>query len=76
MIDGMTGDQRFFLAFAQSWRTKIRDAAQRNRIATDVHAPARFRVMTVRNIDAWYGPFNVTTGQKMYLDPKDRVRIW
>ncbi len=76
VIDGMTGDQRFFLAFAQSWRTKIRDAAQRNRIATDVHAPARFRVMTVRNIDAWYGPFNVTTGQKMYLDPKDRVRIW
>ncbi|MBS0199279.1 MAG: M13 family metallopeptidase [Proteobacteria bacterium] len=76
VIDGMTGDQRFFLAFAQSWRTKIRDAAQRNRIATDVHAPARFRVMTVRNIDAWYGPFNVTAGQKMYLDPKDRVRIW
>ena len=76
VIDGMTGDQRFFLAFAQSWRSKIRDAAQRNRIATDVHAPARFRVMTVRNMDAWYAPFNVTTGQKMYLDPKDRVRIW
>ncbi|PNS08621.1 M13 family metallopeptidase [Solilutibacter silvestris] len=76
VIDGMTGDQRFFLAFAQSWRTKMRDATLRNRIATDVHAPARFRIMTVRNIDGWYAPFNVVAGQKMYLDPKDRVRIW
>jgi predicted metalloendopeptidase len=74
--DGFTGEQRFFIAFGQSWRSKMREAAMRNRIATDGHAPAQYRTATVRNIDAWYTAFSVTPGQKMYLAPKDRVRIW
>lgn len=76
VIDGLTGDQRFFLAFAQSWREKIRDAALRQRIATDVHAPAAQRVATVRNIDAWYAAFDVKPGRRLYLAPKDRVGVW
>ncbi|MBS0558216.1 MAG: M13 family metallopeptidase [Proteobacteria bacterium] len=75
-IDGLTGDQRFFLAFGQDWRSKIRDAALRQRIATDVHAPAQFRAQTVRNIDAWYAAFDVTSGEKLYLAPDQRVKIW
>jgi putative endopeptidase len=74
--DGFTGEQRFFIAFAQSWRAKMREAALRNRIATDGHAPAPYRAATVRNLDAWYTAFSVTPNQKMYLAPKDRVRIW
>ena len=76
VIDGLSGDQRFFLAFAQSWRTKMREKALRARIATDVHAPAPWRVLTVRNLDAWYGPFKVQPGQKLYLTPEQRVHVW
>ena len=76
VINGMTGDQRFFLAFAQSWRTKTRDAALRAQIAGDVHAPGSFRVHTVRNVDAWYKAFDVKEGQKLYLKPDERVRVW
>jgi len=76
VIDGLTGDQRFFLAFGQAWRGKIRDAAQRQRLATDVHAPGDFRAETVRNLDPWYPAFEVKPGEKLYLAPKDRVRIW
>lgn len=76
VIDGLSGDQRFFLAFGQAWRSKIRDAALRQRLATDVHAPADFRAQTVRNLDAWYPAFEVRPGQKLYLDPKARVKIW
>ncbi|TAL71945.1 MAG: M13 family peptidase [Rhodanobacter sp.] len=76
VIDGLTGDQRFFLAFGQAWRSKIRDAAQRQRLATDVHAPAQFRALTVRNLDAWYPAFNVKQGEKLYLAPTQRVKIW
>ncbi len=76
VIDGLTGDQRFFLAFGQAWRTKMRDAALRQRLATDVHAPAQFRAETVRNLDQWYPAFEVKPGEKMYLAPKDRVKIW
>lgn len=76
VIDGLTGDQRFFLAFAQSWRTKMREKALRARIATDVHAPAPWRVLTVRNLDAWYGPLKVQPGQKLYLTPEQRVHVW
>ena len=76
VIDGLSGDQRFFLAFGQAWRSKIRDAAQRQRLATDVHAPAEFRALTVRNLDAWYPAFNVQPGQKLYLAPDQRVKIW
>jgi putative endopeptidase len=76
VIDGLSGDQRFFLAFGQAWRSKIRDAAQRQRLATDVHAPAEFRAQTVRNIDGWYAAFDVKPGEKLYLAPDDRVKIW
>lgn len=76
VIDGLTGDQRFFLAFGQAWRSKIRDAALRQRLNTDVHAPAQFRALTVRNLDAWYPAFDVKPGQKLYLAPEQRVKIW
>jgi putative endopeptidase len=76
VIDGLTGDQRFFLAFAQSWRTKMRDTTLRSRVATDVHAPAHFRIFTARNIDGWYPAFGVKPGQKLYLAPNQRVKVW
>jgi putative endopeptidase len=76
VIDGLTGDQRFFIAYAQSWATKMRDEALKARIATDGHAPGNYRALTVRNIDAWYNAFNVKPGDKLYLAPKDRVKIW
>ncbi|HEU0276492.1 MAG TPA: M13 family metallopeptidase [Rhodanobacteraceae bacterium] len=76
VIDGLTGDQRFFIAFAQAWRSKMRDAALRQRLATDVHAPAPFRAETVRNLDPWYRAFDVTPGEKLYLAPDQRVKIW
>jgi predicted metalloendopeptidase len=76
VIAGLTGDQRFFLAYAQSWATKMREEQLRQRIATDGHAPGQFRGLTVRNIDAWYPAFNVKPGQKLYLAPDARVRIW
>ncbi len=76
VIDGLTGDQRFFIAFAQGWLTKMREPALRNRIATDGHAPGNFRALTVRNVDAWYPAFNVQPGQKLYLAPDQRVKVW
>lgn len=75
-VDGLSGDQRFFIAFGQAWRSKIRDAALRQRLATDVHAPAQFRAETVRNLDPWYQAFDVRSGQKLYLAPDQRVKIW
>jgi putative endopeptidase len=74
--DGFTGDQQFFIAFGQDWGSKARDAALRRQILTDSHAPARYRADTVRNIDAWYPAFNVKPGEKLFLAPPDRVRIW
>ena len=76
VIDGMTGDQRFFLAYAQAWRAKQRDAALRAQVVGDGHAPGRWRALTVRNIDAWYDAFKVGPEQKLYLAPEARVRIW
>jgi putative endopeptidase len=76
VIGGLTGDERFFLAYAQSWRVKIRDAELRQRLSTDVHAPDNIRAQAVRNIDGWYAPFHVQPGQKLYLSPDDRVKIW
>jgi putative endopeptidase len=76
VIGGLTGDQRFFLAFAQGWRAKQRDQMLRARVATDGHAPARWRVQTVRNLDAWYGAFGVQPGQALYLAPTERVKVW
>ncbi|WP_243047739.1 M13 family metallopeptidase [Dyella sp. RRB7] len=76
VIDGLTGDQRFFLAFGQSWREKIRDAALRQRVISNEHAPGRFRAQTVRNLDAWYDAFQPKPGETLYLAPADRVKIW
>lgn len=76
VINGMTGDQRFFLAFAQSWATKAREAAARAQIATDGHAPGQYRALTVRNVDDWYKAFNVKPGDKLYLPPAKRVKVW
>ncbi|HZV85547.1 MAG TPA: M13-type metalloendopeptidase [Brevundimonas sp.] len=77
VIDGTTGDQRFFYGWAQVWQSKMRDDALRNQIATDSHSPAEFRVIgPLRNIDAWYTAFDVQPGSKYYLAPADRVRIW
>lgn len=76
VVDGLTGDQQFFLSFGQSWRTKMREAALRQRLVSDGHAPAEYRADTVRNLDAWYAAFDVKPGEKLYLAPKDRVRIW
>ena len=69
-------DQEFFLAFARAWRAKMREQAMRSGMISDGHALPQFRVLTVRNVDAWYDAFDVQPGQKMYLEPKDRVKIW
>ena len=74
--DGFTGDQQFFIAFGQNWRSKEREAALRRRVLTDSHAPAQYRAVTVRNIDPWYTAFDVQPGEALYLAPADRVRIW
>ena len=76
VIDGMTGDQRFFISYAQSWRQAEREAALRQQIQTDGHAPDEYRGDTVRNLDAWYKAFNVQPGDKLYLKPEDRVQVW
>jgi putative endopeptidase len=76
VIDGLTGDQRFFIAFGQAWRGKMREATLRQRLATDMHAPGDYRALTVRNLDAWYPAFDVQPGQKLYLAPEDRAKIW
>jgi len=76
VIDGFTGDQRFYLAWAQVWRRNYREANLRARLLTDPHAPSRYRSWIVRNFDPWYPAFNVQPGQKLYLAPADRVRIW
>ncbi len=75
-IEGLTGDQQFFLAFGQNWKDKVREAALRQQILTDPHAPPEDRAQTVRNIDAWYPAFNVQPTDKLYLTPDQRVRIW
>jgi len=77
VIDGLTGDQRFFLAYAQSWREKRREEFQRQLIVMDVHSPEKYRVNgVVPNMDAWYPLFDVKPGDKLYVAPADRVRIW
>lgn len=77
VIGGLTGDQRFFLAFAQAWQSKLREDASRARALTDPHSPPYFRVNgIVRNVDAWYTAFNVKPGDKLYLAPDQRVHIW
>jgi putative endopeptidase len=77
VIDGLTGDQRFFLAYAQSWQEKDRDDSLRQQLAADPHSPANFRVIgPLRNVDAWYAAFNVGPGSRYYLAPDRRARIW
>ncbi|HWJ95894.1 MAG TPA: M13-type metalloendopeptidase, partial [Telluria sp.] len=77
VIDGLTGDQRFFMGFGQVWRSKMRDAAQIQQVKTDPHSPGQFRANgTMRNQPAFYEAFNVKEGDKMYLAPQDRVTIW
>ena len=76
VIDGTTGDQRFYLGWAQVWRRNYREANLRARLLTDPHAPSAQRTWIVRNFDPWYPAFKVQPGQKLYLDPADRVRIW
>jgi putative endopeptidase len=73
---GFTGDQRFFLAFAQGWRNQTRPELLRLLLTTDGHAPDEYRADTVRNIDAWYQAFNVQPQRKLYLAPEARVRVW
>ena len=76
-LDALTGDQRFFLAFAQVWRSKYRDGQLRQLILSNPHSPPRFRVDgPTRNIDEWYTAFAVKPGDKMYLPPEQRVRLW
>jgi len=76
-IDGLTGDQRFFLAFAQAWRGNQRDDAIKTQVASDPHSPRRFRIIgPLRNLDAWYNAFNIAPDSKFYIPPEKRVRIW
>ena len=77
VIDGFTGDQRFFLSWAQVWRSKMRDQQAREYLATDPHSPPVYRTNgIVRNFDEWYAAFGVKPGDKLYLPPAQRVRIW
>lgn len=76
VVDGFTGDQQFFLAYAQSWRTYLRPEALRQRLINDGHAPAQYRALTVRNLDAWYAAFPIKPTDKLYLPPEKRVRVW
>jgi putative endopeptidase len=77
VIDGYTGDQRFFMAWAQVWRSKMREAQARQYLVTDPHSPPHYRVNgIVRNFDEWYKAFDVKPGDKLYLPPAQRVRIW
>ena len=77
VIDGLTGDQRFFLGWAQVWRSKSRDEEAKRRLTTDPHSPAKFRANGAAvNIDAFYTAFEVAEGDGMYLPPEERVKIW
>ena len=74
---GLTGDQRFFLSFGQIWRQKQRDSALRQQVLSDPHSPGNFRAIgPTRNIDAWYDAFAITTKDKYYVAPDNRVRLW
>jgi predicted metalloendopeptidase len=75
-IGGLSGEQRFFLAYSQRWRKAQSDTALRRQIAVDTHSPGRYRSNSVRNVDAWYKAYDVAPGDKLYLRPEDRVRIW
>jgi putative endopeptidase len=77
VIDGLDGDQRFFLSYAQSWRHKSTDDSIRQQIVSNPHAPVKYRVNgVVRNMDAWYEAFNIKPSDSLFLVPQNRVRIW
>jgi putative endopeptidase len=75
VIQGYTGDQRFFLGFGQVWRTKTRETLAQQLVKVDPQSPGNLRPQVVRNFDAWYKAFNVRDG-KLYLSPEQRIRIW
>ncbi|EMD81747.1 M13 family metallopeptidase [Pacificimonas flava] len=76
VIDGYTGDQRFYMGWAQVWRRKYREENLRQRLLTDPHSPSEQRVWVVRNLDPWYGAYDPAPGAAMYLAPESRVKIW
>jgi putative endopeptidase len=76
VIDGFTADQRFYLGWAQVWRRNYREPNLRQRLLTDPHSPSEQRAAVVRNLDPWYGAFQPQAGQKLFLTPDKRVRIW
>jgi len=76
-IDGFTPDQRFFLSFAQIWRSLQRPEYTAQLVTLDPHSPDRYRVDgPVSNVDVWYKAFNIKPGDKMYKKPEDRIRVW
>jgi putative endopeptidase len=76
VLDGLTGDQRFFLGWAQVWRRIYRDQELANRLVTDPHSPSEFRVSVVRNLDAWYEAFKPAAEDRLFLAPDKRIQIW
>ena len=77
VLAGLSADQRFFLSWAQVWRTKQRDEDLRSQVTSNPHSPGQWRVNgVVRNVDAWYPAFDVKAGEKLYLPPDERVHIW
>jgi putative endopeptidase len=76
VLDGFTGDQRFYLGWAQVWRRSYREANLRQRLLTDPHSPSEQRVAVVRNLDPWYDAYQIRPGVSLYLPPEQRVRIW
>jgi putative endopeptidase len=76
VVDGLNGDQQFFLSYAQVWRTKMREPLLRQQVIADGHAPAQYRGDAVRNLDSWYQAFDVKPGQALYLAPPERIRVW
>ncbi|WP_026353764.1 M13 family metallopeptidase [Woodsholea maritima] len=76
VLDGLTGDQRFFLGWAQVWRRLYREDNLRSRLSTDPHSPSEYRANVVRNLDAWYAAFDVQEDDALYLPPEQRVKIW
>jgi len=75
-VQSLSGDQQFFLSFAQMWRSKIREAALRRRVLTDGHSPPEYRGDTVRNLNPWYSAFSPQPGDKLFLAAADRVSVW
>ncbi len=77
LIDGYTPEQRFFISWATIWRSKMRDEAIKNQVKTDPHSPGMYRAyVPLQNVDAFYQAFDITEGQKLYVKPENRVKIW